>query len=1129
MTKIAIYILFSYLSFAQGTTSGGTGNIGGTTSNQTGSITVSSIVISPASQSQNVSQTIGFSATATFSNGQSGDITTSATWNTSNSAIASLFSLTATENVKCVSVGTVQISASYGGTASGSTPLACIGVLPPTPTLVSITVAPNNPSVAVGQSVAMTATGTFSDGSTQNITATSAWTSGTPSKATVGPLTTTEAVNCIAGGTSVITATSGVISGNSTLTCNAVLSSIAVTPASPSIVAGTGIGFIATGTYSDGSKQDVTTTSTWGSSSTSIASLGALTTQQSVNGLSAGSSTISATVGSVSGNTTLTVTSPGPPPPTLSSITVTPSIPTVNVNSLLGFKATGHYSDGSNQDVTSSAIWTSGTPATATVQAAANPQNVKCIANGTSVITAAVGAVNGNTTLTCQTPAPTLSSIAVTPVNQTQYNGSTVQFTATGTYSDGSTQNLTSQATWSSGTPAVATIGASTGLATCVANSGTTVITATVSSVSGNTNLSCQPASTNVGGNAYCNPNGTWIGSTVDGPANLPVNCMMTAVSNTPSPGAIRGPDMLTSQVQADLTAAACGDTILVQAGSTLGSLVFPNKGCVTTWITVKSTGVSNGNFPVEGTRMTPCWSGVASMPGRPAYPCPSPQVLTFKMVAPNGGGAMTTTNGDHYRIIGAEITRPTTGGLIIFNLVDLSSTGVQPNHFIFDRVWFHGVPGTFPSASTATDTSTTRAIYLGQSNHIAVIDSYFSDFYDTSSRSANGQTDAQCVGGGFGSIANSGWGVYKFVNNHCEASGEGILLGGSNGPALTPGGCTVMVNCTLDAPTDLEVRGNYFFKPPQWDGNTTTVAQTGWPVVKNGFEMKTGARALFEGNVIENCWYSAQVCYSFSIAPINQQSGGSSPVPTCPTCVVQDFTYRYNYSYNVAYGIGLYAFAPTTCSQCVSQGANGVSVHDNLIGDDLNLGSLTSINSGDEMEIMAIADPSNLGRTKLQNINLSHNTFVKGIRTLTIFGGGPAGQMTNFTFQNNIWAYATYGFGIIGNPNGCDTPFGFTNNAFGILNACVTTYTWDHDAVFNWNGGTLGSKWPTNGSGQGNFFYGNALGPGFTNYGTGDSSFNPSNYQLTSSSPLHNAGSDGKDIGADIVTLQQKIAGVRQ
>ncbi len=90
-------------------------------------------------------------------------------------------------------------------------------------------------------------------------------------------------------------------------------------------------------------------------------------------------------------------------------------------------------------------------------------------------------------------PAPTLTSIAVTPATPSIAVGTAQQFTATGTYSDGSTQNVTSQATWASSSTAVATIN-SAGLATGV-GAGSTNISATLSSVTGNTLLTVQPAS----------------------------------------------------------------------------------------------------------------------------------------------------------------------------------------------------------------------------------------------------------------------------------------------------------------------------------------------------------------------------------------------------------------------------------------------------------------------------------------------------------------------------------------------------------------------------------------------------------------------------------------------------------
>jgi hypothetical protein len=84
------------------------------------------------------------------------------------------------------------------------------------------------------------------------------------------------------------------------------LNSIAVTPATPTIQAGATRQFTATGTYSDSSTQDITSQVTWTSSGTAVATINSTGL---ATGVSAGTTTISATQGSVTGRTTLTVQS----------------------------------------------------------------------------------------------------------------------------------------------------------------------------------------------------------------------------------------------------------------------------------------------------------------------------------------------------------------------------------------------------------------------------------------------------------------------------------------------------------------------------------------------------------------------------------------------------------------------------------------------------------------------------------------------------------------------------------------------------------------------------------------------------------------------------------------------------
>jgi hypothetical protein len=168
-----------------------------------------------------------------------------------------------------------------------------------------------------------------------------------------------------------------------------VLSSIAVTPANPSITKGATQQFTATGTYSDSSTANLTSQVTWASGTTMVATItaGGLAT-----GAGAGTSSISATLGSVSGSTVLTVMAP-----TLKSIAVTPANPSITKGATQQFTATGTYSDSSTANLTSQVTWASGTTTVATITAGGLATGAGA---GTSSISATLGSVSGSTVLT---------------------------------------------------------------------------------------------------------------------------------------------------------------------------------------------------------------------------------------------------------------------------------------------------------------------------------------------------------------------------------------------------------------------------------------------------------------------------------------------------------------------------------------------------------------------------------------------------------------------------------------------------------------------------------------------------------------------------------------------------------
>src|SRR5208337_3958577 len=126
--------------------------------------------------------------------------------------------------------------------------------------------------------------------------------------------------------------------------------SIAVTPTNPGIAPKTTEQFTATGTFSDNSTQDITTSVTWSSSNASVATISnAAGSNGQVTSVAAGTATITAASGLISGTTTLTVSSA-----TLLSIAVTPANPGIALKTNEQFTATGTFSDNSTQDITAS-------------------------------------------------------------------------------------------------------------------------------------------------------------------------------------------------------------------------------------------------------------------------------------------------------------------------------------------------------------------------------------------------------------------------------------------------------------------------------------------------------------------------------------------------------------------------------------------------------------------------------------------------------------------------------------------------------------------------------------------------------------------------------------------------------
>lgn len=445
-----------------------------------------SIAITPANAALLLGTLQQFTATGTYSDHSSQDITDSVTWSSSDISVASI---AGGGLATALTLGSVTISAT-SGSVTGSTTVNVQSAV-----LSSITVRPAKKKIAPLTSQQFQAIGTYTDGSTHNVTGQVSWTSSNTAVATIGGSGRAKALT---PGSTTITATLSSISGSSTLdVSNATIVSISVTPSGRTIPPDTRLTFAATGLFSDRTTQVITRDCTWASDNHAVATVGAGGTATAIG---PGTANISATFNGVSGMAPLNVSSA-----TLSSISVTPAsavlAPTTSANCV----ATGTFSDGSTQVITNIVTWTSSAPSVASVNSGGK---VTAQSHGNATITAQLGSLSANCAIVVD--GSPLTSIKISPQIASIPQQTELAFVATGTFADGNTQNLTTSVLWTSSPASVATIsnlpattGEATGLepgtATITALFGGQLGTATLTVTSATaTSLRVSPAATNL-------------------------------------------------------------------------------------------------------------------------------------------------------------------------------------------------------------------------------------------------------------------------------------------------------------------------------------------------------------------------------------------------------------------------------------------------------------------------------------------------------------------------------------------------------------------------------------------------------------------------------------------------------
>lgn len=279
---------------------------------QTISVTVSSktlvsIAVTPSPHSMAVNATRNFAATATYSDASTQDVTTSVTWSSSSPSIASISN---TSPYKGRATGLVAGSAvitATMGSVNGSSNLTITAA-----TLVSIAITPSDFLGGINSNYQMTATGTYSDSSTSNITSLVTWSSSNTGVATISNLIANKGLlttqNIVGYQQVTVTAALGAVSGTTPFGVNnSAITSIVVKP-TVTITPGSTYNLQAWGNTADGGSIDITNFAVWSSATTAIATVSNSPGNKGVvTGVANGTSVVTATYNGISGTRTVTV------------------------------------------------------------------------------------------------------------------------------------------------------------------------------------------------------------------------------------------------------------------------------------------------------------------------------------------------------------------------------------------------------------------------------------------------------------------------------------------------------------------------------------------------------------------------------------------------------------------------------------------------------------------------------------------------------------------------------------------------------------------------------------------------------------------------------------------------------
>src|ERR1051326_2269093 len=380
--------------------------------------------------------------------------------------------------------------------------------------------------------------------------------------------------------------------------------------------------------------------------------------------------------------------------------------------------------------------------------------------------------------------------------------------------------------------------------------------------------------------------------------------------------------------LQAAINAAQSGDTIIVDAGAVYsGGFILPNKSG-TAFITIQSSRASE--LPA-GARVSPAQASLFAALRNSTVDTAAPVIKT-------------SPGSHHWRFIGVDIATSTNAKVYdLFQIGGSTQTATEvPNNIEISRSWIHG----YGSQEVQ------RGVSLNGSE-ITIADSYINEIHGT----------------GYDTQALCGWngaGPFHIINNYLEAAGENILFGG-NDPSIP--------NLI---PSNIEIRGNYFFKPLRWKVGDPSYAGIHWSI-KNLIEIKMGRNVVIDGNTLENSWGDAQIGYGVLFTVRNQDG-------SAPWAILENIQFTNNTVKGTEQGIQLLG----KDSPNISQQSTDLLISNNLFTEIKNWWLVVA---------------------SYNNVTVEHNTHLQG-GNFIVATGQPS---LNFIYRNNATLRSPNSFGIKG------------------------------------------------------------------------------------------------------------------